>query len=204
MKISKATRWILAIGILAILLISLGVLYGRQKPEQSQLIPNIAEARQDFIKYTTQYATQRKELEVLEARLDEASSRITSVQRRFHQYTESIEINETLFEAADDANVTITELTSSLPEEEKIGIEAGEGSSEEEEEGITFQVFSIEVTAEGEVVALLNFSHKVSQRFSTSDIQSVEIEVPQEDEEGEKKEPGKPSITLSLKIYIYE
>lgn len=191
MKISKATRWILAIGILAILLISLGVLYGRQKPEQSQLIPNIAEARQDFIKYTTQYATQRKELEVLEARLDEASSRITSVQRKFHQYTESIEINETLFEAADDANVTITELTSSLPEEEELN-------------SITYQVFSIEVTAEGEVVALLNFSHKVSQRFSTSDIQSVEIEVPQEDEEGEKKEPEKPSITLSLKIYIYE
>ncbi len=191
MKISKATRWILAIGILAILLISLGVLYGRQKPEQSQLIPNIAEARQDFIKYTTQYATQRKELEVLEARLDEASSRITSVQRRFHQYTESIEINETLFEAADDANVTITELTSSLPEEEEL-------------DSITYQVFSIEVTAEGEVVALLNFSHKVSQRFSTSDIQSVEIEVLQEDEEGEKKEPEKPSITLSLKIYIYE
>jgi len=191
MKISKATRWILAIGILAILLISLGVLYGRQKPEQSQLIPNIAEARQDFIKYTTQYATQRKELEVLEARLDEASSRITSVQREFHQYTESIEINETLFEAADDANVTITELTSSLPEEEELN-------------GITYQVFSIEVTAEGEVVALLNFSHKVSQRFSTSDIQSVEIEVPQEDEEGEKKEPEKPLITLSLKIYIYE
>ena len=191
MKISKATRWILAIGILAILLISLGVLYGRQKPEQSRLIPNIAEARQDFIKYTTQYATQRKELEVLEARLDEASSRITSVQRRFHQYTESIEINETLFEAADDANVTITELTSSLPEEEEL-------------DSITYQVFSIEVTAEGEVVALLNFSHKVSQRFSTSDIQSVEIEVPQEDEEGEKKEPEKPSITLSLKIYIYE
>lgn len=191
MKISKATRWILAIGILAILLVSLGVLYGRQKPEQSQLIPNIAEARQDFIKYTTQYATQRKELEVLEARLDEASSRITSVQREFHQYTESIEINETLFEAADDANVTITELTSSLPEEEELN-------------SITYQVFSIEVTAEGEVVALLNFSHKVSQRFSTSDIQSVEIEVPQEDEEGEKKEPEKPSITLSLKIYIYE
>lgn len=191
MKISKATRWILAIGILAILLISLGVLYGRQKPEQSRLIPNIAEARQDFIKYTTQYATQRKELEVLEARLDEASSRITSVQRGFHQYTESIEINETLFEAADDANVTITELTSSLPEEEELN-------------SITYQVFSIEVTAEGEVVALLNFSHKVSQRFSTSDIQSVEIEVPQEDEEGEKKEPEKPSITLSLKIYIYE
>jgi hypothetical protein len=179
LKISKTTRWILTIGILAILLISLGVLYGRQKAERSELSSDILPARQDFIKYTTQYAAQKKELEGLEVRFNEASSRIASVQNEFRQYTESIEINEALFEAADDANVTITELTSSLPEEEELN-------------GAVYQVFCIEVTAEGEVVALLNFSDKVSQRFSTSDIQAVGIEVPQ-----------KPSMTLSLKIYVY-
>jgi len=194
MKISKTARWILTIGILAILLATSGVTYARQKAEQTQLSSDIARACQDFIKHitlTTQYAAQKEEVE---ARLNGANSSIAAIQSEFLSPTESIEISDILFEAAADANVTITELTSSLPEEEELN-------------GITYQVFSIEVTAEanakGEVVALLNFSDKVSQRFSTSHIQAVEIEVPQEEEEGEEKEPEKPSITLSLKIYVY-
>jgi len=56
------------------------------------------------------------------------------------------------------------------------------------------------------VPALLNFNNKVSELFPTCDIKSVRIEVPKEEEEGEEgegeeKEPGKSSITLSLKIY---
>jgi len=216
MKISKTARWILTIGILAILLASSGVTYTRQKAEQAQLSSDIARAHQDFIKYATyitQYAAQKKELE---ARLNVANSTIAAIQSEFLSPTESIEISDILFEAAADTNVTIMELTSSLPEEEEL-------------DGITYQVFSIEVTAEGEVVALLNFSKELSQRFSTSDIQRVGINVPpeeeeeeeeeeqeeqeeQEEEEGEEEEEEeqeeeeveKPSITLRLKIYAYE
>ncbi len=197
MKISKATRWILTIGIVAILLVGLGVIYSRHKVEQSELAANIAQARQDFTKYTTQ----KKDLE---ASLSKAKSRIATAEGKFHKSIESIEITTVLFEAADDANVTITELTSSLPEEEVIRTEEVKGSSKEE--GVTFRVFSIKVTAEGEVVALLNFSRKVSENFDDYSIESVEIEVPQVEEEGEGggEEPGKPSITLSFKIYAYE
>jgi len=187
-RLGKTTRWVLTIGILAILLISAGVVYSRQKAEQSELSASIAQAQWELIKYELPPADGKEQLE---RRLAEADSSITGLQNEFRQYTESIEINEALFEAAADANVTITELTSSLPEEEELN-------------GAIYQVFSIEVTAEGEVVALLNFSDKVSQRFSTSDIQAVGIEVPQEEEEGEEKEPEKASMTLSLKVYVYE
>ena len=84
--------------------------------------------------------------------------------------------------------MTITRLSSSIPAENELN-------------GITFQVFSIAITAEGEVVpALLNFSNKISERFSTSAIESVRINVPPETEEGKEK----PSISLILKIYAYE
>jgi len=206
MKLSKTSQWILTIGILAILLVSLGIMYSRQKAEQSELSINIAQAQQDFMKYskyTAKYTTEKKELEV---RRNEANSRIATIQAEFRKYTQSIEISETLFEAAEAANVTVTELSSSLPEEEKIRIEEGEESGEEEEEekSITFQVFSITLMAEGEVVDLIRFSEKVSDSFCASSIELVEIEVPQEEEEGEEKEIKKPTITLQLKIYAYE
>ena len=190
MKISKTIQWILTIGILAILLVSLGVMYSRQKAEQSELMTNIAQAQQDFIKHTTQ----KKDLE---ARRSEANSRVTSVQDEFRKPTQSIEINRTLFEAAEDAGVTITSLSSSLPAEEK------SGGEKEDLKGITFQVFSLSIAAEGEVVpALLNFSMKLSERFPAATIESVSITIPEVEEEGESEE--KPTINLGLKIYAYE
>ena len=187
MKISKTARWILTIGILAILLASLGVNYGRQMAEQNRLNANIAQARQVVAQYTDTYAAEKKELET---RLNQANSSITSLQSSFREYTQSIEINETLFQAAEDANVTITKLTSSIPAEEELN-------------GITYCVFTLSITAEGEVVALLNFSNKISERFSTAAIESVKITVPEvEEEEGESEEES--TINLRLKIYVYE
>jgi len=178
LKISKTIRWILTIGILAILLTGLGVTYARQMAEQRELNANIAQARQDFITYTAQ----RKELET---RLGEAKSSIATLQDKFESPTESIEISTILFETADDANVTITKLSSSLPKEEKLN-------------GIAYQVFTLSVTAGGGVEALLNFVQKLSDKFPSSDITSVNIKVPQED--GEKE----PAITLAVKIYAYK
>jgi len=171
-KISKATRWILTIGILVILIGSLGVNYARQKSEQSKLNANIAQAQQDFIKYTREHPAQDyiAQKEDLEARINQANSRIAGAQSELRQYTESIEINKTLFEAAKEANVTIITLTSSPPEENELN-------------GINYQAFTLNINAEGEVVALLNFLDKVSHRFYTSHINSVEIDVPAEDEE---------------------
>jgi len=178
LKISKATRWILTVGILAILLTGLGITYARQMAEQRELNVNTAQARQDFIKYTTQ----RKELEKgLETRLEQAKSSIASLQDEFRQYTESIGINRALFEAADNTNVTITKLSSSPPEEEELN-------------GITYQVFTLSLSAEGKVVDLLNFIRKLSDKFPSSNINSIGITV--SDEEG--------SLSLSLKIYTYE
>ena len=114
MKISKTTRWILTIGILAILLIGMGVMYGRQTAEQKELSANIAQAKQNLLKYTIQYPTEEKK--DLETRLSEARFRIADAEGEFPKPVESIEINTALFEAAEDANVTITKLSSSPPE----------------------------------------------------------------------------------------
>lgn len=181
LKLSKTTRWILTIGVLAILLASLGIIYARQTTEQRELNASVAQAHQNFIKYTTQ----KKEMEKgLETKLGQAKSSIASLQDEFGQYTESIEINKALFETADEATVTITNLSSSPPAKEELN-------------GITYQVFTLRLAAEGKGVALLNFIRfirKLSDKFPSSDINSIKVTV--SDEKG--------SLNLSMKIYTYE
>ncbi len=179
MKLTKTSQWILTVGILAILLVTAGVIYGRQQAEQKGLNLAIAQAQQDF----TTYTAQKKDLE---ARLKELNSRVASTQNEFRHYTQSLEINKTLFDAAEDTNVTITGLRSRIPEEEVVN-------------GVTYQVFSIDMTAEGEVVGLLKFSKEISTRFSTIVVDSVRIDVPEVAGEGSEE---KSEINLKLKIYF--
>ena len=186
MKISKTTRWILTIGILAIFLASLAVVYLRQTKELRDLNAGITQAQQNFDTYTAQ----QKELE---EKLKQVKSSAPSLPGEFKSSLESIEISDALFEVADEAMVTITELSTSLP-------------SNEELNGIAYQVVYIELTAEGKMVSTLNFVQKLGDRFPSSEIEQVEIEVIKvaEGAEGEETAEEKSSISLSLKIYAYE
>jgi len=176
MKISKATQWILVIGIVAVLIVGLAVVYGRQRTEQNQLNSDIVKAQQDFLKYSAQ----KKDLE---PKLGQAKSRVADAQSKFSLYNQakSVEINEDIFQTADDTNVVITSLSSSLPGGETIN-------------GIAYRVFSLGLTVQGEnIVALLNFSNKLSERFPVATIGGVSIGV------------GEPStLNLGMKVYTYE
>lgn len=175
MRIGKVTRWTLTIGVFAILLVAGAVNYGRQQAEQTELKAAITQANVDLVKYSAQ----RKDLE---AKQREASSHIASVQEQFRQCTQSIEITEALFQAAKDAGVSLTNLSTSPPAQEKVG-------------SIVCTVFPFTVTAQAEVLpGLLLFTQKVSDRFSTAAIKSARIEAGGE----------KPRMVVELRIYAYE
>jgi len=193
LKISRTSRWILTIGILAIFLASLAVAYVHQTTELRDLNTGIIQAQQDFTKYTAQETE-------LESELNQVESNIPALPGEFKSSLESIEISDALLEVADEAMVTITELSTSLPDNEEIN-------------GITYQVVYIELTAEGKMVSTLNFVQKLGARLPSSDIENVEIKVTkggeeeeeeEEEETGEKTEEEKSSLSLSLKIYAYE
>ena len=74
MKIGRPARWILTIGILAILLGGLSVNYGRQIAEQRRLNADTVQAQLDFRKYDKYAATYAAEREELETRLSQANS----------------------------------------------------------------------------------------------------------------------------------
>lgn len=156
MKLGKTARWILTIGILAILLVSVGVVYNRQKVENTQLKSDIAQAQQQ-LNYNT---AQKRELET---RLSQASSQLSSYQTNFQKPTECIEIEEALFDTADAANVHISSLSSSGPASGKV-------------QGVNYKVFSLSLSVQGSnMAALLNFMSKLSETFPNSSISSVSI-----------------------------
>ncbi len=196
MKIGKSTRWVLAVGILVVLLAYLGVNYYRQRTEQAKLLTSMAQAQQEYIKYTTQYIEFEAQKGELERQLSEANSRIASLHGEFESHIKAIEINETLFDTASKAGVTITGLTTWFPVEEGITPPRGEQPI------ITCQVYHINITANGDFVRLINFVDRLSYTFSISNINLVDISVPAGVEESETEE--KPVIVLTLTIYVYE
>lgn len=192
MKVSRTTWWILTIGIFAILLITAGVTYNRNRAEQSQLTQQIAQVNQEYVTYLAQK-------DDVDARLAQANSQLLSAKGEFAKSAESIETSATLFELAEESNVTITSLTCSLPEEEEVN-------------GIVYRVLSLNITAETAVLpALLNFTSKVSDAFTSSDISSVSVvitpaELVEEEEEGGivERSEEKATIDLAVTIYVYE
>jgi len=220
-KIGKLTRWILTIGLVAVALIWLSGNGIRERQMQKELNNSVAISGEQLVFITTEhqqtiaeYTAQKNELEEI---LGEFIPSISGLIAKFESPGRSIEITEYLYEDAYQANVTILTIKTDLPREQVIKKDAGDGDK------ITLVVYetsSIQVTAKGEVVALLNFLDKLSARFQASYINQVTINIPEgiyEEEEKEKEEeeeeeekgitatePEKAILKINLEIYAYE
>lgn len=179
MKLSKTAQWILSLGILVALLVGMMSVYGRQRAEQGDLQSELTQLNENFVKYTTQKGE-------LQGRLNKAQSDLSKLDEKFQLPTESVEITEAIFEAADDSNADIVKISSSLP---KKGKATGEGT-------VAYDSFGITIEAEGTVVELLKLCEKLSEVFTNGVMNNVMIDV------GE--EAGEAKITLSLTVYCYE
>lgn len=175
MKLGKTAQWILTLGILVALIVGVVTVYGKQRATQGDLNSELTQLNQDFVKYTAQKGE-------LQGRLSKANSDLSKLKEKFQLPTESVEITGAIFEAADDSNVDIVKIGSSLPAK---GGEAG-----------VYDVFSLSIGAKGGVVALLKFCGKLSETFPDSVIKTVTIDVPEEGEEA--------TISVALTVYCYE
>jgi hypothetical protein len=172
MKLSKTAQWILAIGILAVLLVTTGVVYARQMVERSQLNSDIAQANQDFVTYSGVKTE-------LQTRMSQAEAQLSTLQSEFYESTQSIEISQGLFETADDAHVSLTDVSCSLPKGQKVN-------------GMACQVFSLSLTVKGANMAeLLSFTTKLGKRFPDATIESPRISISEEES----------TLNLELKVY---
>lgn len=213
MKIGKLTRWILTIGLIAVALIWLSGNLIRQKALQSELNNSVAILGEQLVFITTEhqqtvadYTAQKNELEEI---LGEFIPPISGLIAIFESPGKSIEFDEYIYEDAYQSDVTILDITTALPQEHVIQKDAGDG---DKITLVTYETSSIDITAKGEVVALLNFLDKLSARFQASYINQVTINVPEgiyDDDDNKKEEntatePEKATIIINLEIYAYE
>ena len=216
MRIGKLARWLILIILVGGALIWLGINLVQERNLQQQLNTTITETGQQLSIFTTQHNQGMQELEKekqeLEEQLGSYSSPVQGLLARFDSPGKSIEIDEDIYEDAHNANVTIIEIKTSLPrtEEQKKEVNTEKGKIEKVTV-LSYESNDIQITAEGEVVALLNFIDKLHHRFAPSAITQVRITVPEPPSEEEEEEEDViveeteelPTLTLNLEIYSY-
>ena len=182
MKLSKLTWLILGIGIFAIAFGSLYMVYSRRVSEQEEISVALAKAQDTLPKLVSQR-------EELESAVAEAKAGLDAAKASFPDSVESVDVDERLFELADEHELEITSITSPAPKDKEV-------------EGIAYSVTSFEVIVEGDVVDILDFIDAITlgRDFTTATVAQVDMEVPEPPAEEEEK----PSATISLIIYSYK
>lgn len=212
MKISKTTWYILGIGILVIAIGSLYMLYLQQGREQEQLNEALFTAQGTLPKLASERANLESTLTELEDRLAQATSKLETAKAAFPtSTTESIEVDELLFDIADDWELDITYLTASEPRDRKVKVEVEDDVKAED---VTYLVTTFTVTVKGEVADILEFIDTIVTHsdLTTATIELANIEVPEPLTEEEKEELTEeeiteeemPSATITLVIYAYK
>lgn len=190
-------RWVLTILIVVALLGAGFTYYNRLQAEQADLSASIAQSELAIAQLrAADHSELRQEVSVLESRASAAESRARSAQsreaslsQRYRVYTHSIEIQERLFQAATEANCTITSLSCSGPTAEESG-------------GVRFESYNVSVSVHAPVPpSLLNFLLKVSEAYESGVITSVDMSIPRPPEEGAADTRSTMSFELRL-VYI--
>ena len=230
MRLSRTAWLILIIGVFVIAIGTLYWLTVQEKREQEELSTALATTQATLPKLAERRAELEATLAELEEKLQQVTAQLKTGKAAFPDSTESIEVDELLFEISDEWGLHINSLDASEPSDMKVTVEAEE---DVEVEDITYMVSSFTVVIEGEAVEsaftdeedykeyidktvddILNFIHAVvtHEDFNSTTVELVDLQVPEplveedsdEDEEEVEAETEKPSATIELVIYSYQ
>ncbi len=198
MKLSKTSWLLLAVGIVVILLASLGMAYRGQIDAQKQLDQDLSLAKMKLSLFSFEglYAQQ----EELESRLSEAKKNLKTAKTKLYRPTTSIAASSVLFDVARNCKVEVIEVSSP-------------GQSGGNMEGVTCSLLTFVVKVEGDLPNLANFASELTNKFPLGLVQSVQIEIPrvigeeeaeeEEEEEEDEDETKKPVAKVQVNIYSY-
>ena len=233
MRLSKTSWYALGIGILAIALVCLYMLYLQQGREQERLNEDLAIAQVALPTLASERADLESTLTEMEDKLAQATSQLKTAKTNFPGGVESIEVDELLFGIAADWGLDIISLTAS--EASEVGVEVEVDEEDIEVEDVTYLVTSFTVDVKGKapesdlkteeykayidkaVDDILNFIHTIvtHRNFDTATVELVNIVIPEplseKEKEGlteeqieEREGMDTPSATIKLVIYSYE
>lgn len=184
-RISKTTRIVLAVGILVVVLLTLGMAYRGQLEEQSRLNNEIFTARQEAtsIPLTQLSATQAD----LTAQLSASDAEIASDKDILKQSTDVIKVADTLLQIADKNKVALTGISS-------IGL------GDQTVEKVTCNTLPLTLKVEGGMPDIIQFILDMNENFPTGVIKTMDVTVYDTAQNPDKL----PTANINLIIYSYE
>jgi len=189
------------------------MIYAREQRAQEPLEQALSIAQDALPKLTTERTNLENTLTEMEDRVDRATLQLETARASFPTTrTESIEVDERLFEIADDWGLNVTSLTATEPGDKSVPVEVE--TEDIKVEGVDFTITTFTIEVEGAVVDILDFIHSVATHddFNAATIEVITLAVPEPltDEEKEDltdeeiEEAEMPSSTLTLTIYNYQ
>jgi hypothetical protein len=176
MKISKKTWIIVAVGVFIITSASLGSFYIKQIGQRNQLNEELIIAETRLNKF---------QLEVLETQLSNTVSKLETASDTLSKPIESIATTRTLYDAAKDSHVEVTDINSSELTSTKL-------------EGISCSAVTLTMNVEGYLYDIVGFVTNLSDYLKTAVVQSIAINIP------EITDDKDPSADIRLVIYNYQ
>ena len=215
MRLSRVAWTILIAGIFIIAFVALYMVYAREQRAQEPLEQALSVAQDALPNLTTERTKLENTLTELEDRVDRATLQLETAKASFPTtQTESIEVDERLFDIAGDWGLNVTQLTATEPGDEGIPVEVEVEIEDIEVEDVDFTVTTFTIEVEGAVVDILDFIHSVATHddFIAATIEVVTLEVPEPltDEEKEDltdeeiEEAEMPSAMLTVTLYNYQ
>ena len=213
MRLSRVAWTILIAGIFIIAFVALYMVYAREQRAQEPLEQALSIAQDALPKLTTERTNLENTLTEMEDRVDRATLQLEKARASFPTTrTESIEVDERLFEIADDWGLNVTSLTATEPGDKSVPVEVE--TEDIKVEGVDFTITTFTIEVEGAVVDILDFIHSVATHddFNAATIEVITLAVPEPltDEEKEDltdeeiEEAEMPSATLTLITYNYQ
>jgi len=212
MKFSRIAWLILVIGVFVIASGSLYWLYLQERPKQEELNEQLSVVQATLPKLAAERADLESTLAELEGKLAQATSQLKTAKAVFPDSVESIEVDELIFEIANNWGLEIISLTATEPRDKMVEVEME--MEDIEVEDVTYVVTSFTADVKGEVTDILNFIQTIvnHQDFDAATVEIVALVIPEPVSEIEKEELSeeeieerlKPSATITLVVYTYE
>jgi Tfp pilus assembly protein PilO len=182
MKLSRTSWLIIIFGVFIIVLVGLIVIRFQQTGQRSDMNDEVITAKMKLDGIQIEPLEQRQA--ELEQQLNQVKAQSETARTALSQPIESITISDLLFDIAEANSANITSLSSS-------------GLASAELVGVICSTLPLSATVEGSVTDLANFITQMNGELSTGILKSVEINVPETNDEA-------PSASIELVIYSYK